>query len=618
MARTRAKNALEVRMRKSYAGMDLSDKEADPLYKRRHSLAHVLAQAIQNLVEGTHLGFGPPVENGFYYDFQLPRPVTVEDLPAIEKEMRRILAQDQKFELLEKDLETALADFEKQGEHLKAEYARELVSGGETLTFYRNGPFEDMCAGPHVDSTRFIPTDCFCLDSVAGAYWRGDEKREMLTRIYGLCFNTKKDLEEFKREREEAKKFDHRKLGKELELFMIADEVGAGLPLWLPNGTVLRDELEALAREKEHDGGYVRVATPHVTDGKLFETSGHLEHYKEAMFPAMPVEERDFYLKPMNCPFHHLIFGVRPRSYRELPLRLAEYGQVYRYEPSGALAGLLRVRGMCMNDAHIYCTPEQLEDEFRAVLELHRDYYEMFRITKYWMRLSVHDPANTEKYVDNPEAWKSSEQIIQRILDNLGIEYQVGFGEAAFYGPKVDFQIRNVVGREETASTNQLDFAVPERFKLTYIGPDGAQHTPYCIHRAPLGTHERFLAFLMEHFKGAFPTWMAPLQVRVIPVQMEKFGEYGSRVVAELKKLRFRVELDEGSDSFNKKIRTAATEKIPNVLVVGEREQEATEVTWRRYAVKEQRTVPLKEFLATLERMRSLRLMDNFPDVELT
>ncbi|MEW6283321.1 MAG: threonine--tRNA ligase, partial [Candidatus Eremiobacterota bacterium] len=495
---------------------------------------------------------------------------------------------------------------------------RELAGRGEKLTFYRNGPFEDMCAGPHVESTRRIPPDSFCLDSVAGAYWRGDEKREMLTRIYGLCFLSKKELDTFLREREEARKFDHRKLGKELELFVISDQVGAGLPMWLPNGTVLRDELEKLAREREFQAGYVRVATPHVTDGRLFETSGHLAHYREGMFPPMQGDDgQEFFLKPMNCPFHHLIFGSRPRSYRELPLRLAEYGQVYRYEPSGTLAGLLRVRGMCMNDAHIYCTPEQLEQEFRAVLEMHREYYDMFRITRYWMRLSVHDPENREKYVDNPAAWRESEAVIQRVLDNLGVDYETGFGEAAFYGPKVDFQIRNVVGREETASTNQLDFAIPERFGLVYTGSDGGLHTPYCIHRAPLGTHERFLAFLMEHFKGAFPTWMAPVQVRLIPVHIERFGDYAEKVAQELRGRFFRVEVDLGAESFNKKIRTAATEKVPNVLILGEREQEAAEVTWRRYAVKEQTTVPLAQFLAVLERIRAERTMDNFPDVTL-
>jgi threonyl-tRNA synthetase len=604
--------------KKSYAGMDAQGKEQDPLYKRRHSLAHIMAQAVQNLYPGTRLGFGPPIETGFYYDFELSEAIVPEDLPKIEKEMRRIIAERQSFELRELGADDALGMLDAAGERLKSEYARDLTRDNPTLTFYRNGSFEDMCAGPHVEHTGQIPPDCFCLDSIAGSYWRGDAKREMLTRIYGLAFNNKKELDEFLRLREEARQFDHRKLGRELELYMISDQIGPGLPLWLPNGTVLRDELEAFAKDAEFDGGYVRVATPHLTDGQLFETSGHLAHYKDAMFPPMSIDEgRQYYLKPMNCPMHHMIYGARPRSYRELPLRLAEYGNVYRYEPSGTLAGLLRVRGMCMNDAHIYCTPDQLEDEFRAVLEMHRDYYQKFRISKFWMRLSVHDPENTEKYVHSPEAWRSSEEIIESILKNLGIDYEVGFGEAAFYGPKVDFQIRNVVGREETASTNQLDFAVPERFGLTYIGADGSEHTPYCIHRAPLGTHERFLAFLMEHFKGAFPTWMAPTQVRVIPVHLDKFGDYAQRLARELRALRFRAEVDDGSESFNKKIRLAATGKVPNVLVVGEREQENEEVTWRRYCTKDQQTVPFTAFKAQLLAVRAQRTMDNFADTPL-
>ncbi|MBI3929560.1 MAG: threonine--tRNA ligase [Armatimonadetes bacterium] len=598
--------------------MDAEGKQNDPLYKRRHSLAHILAQAVQKLYPGTRLGFGPPVEHGFYYDFILPVAISDEDFPAIEGEMRQIIKGRQTFDYRELPAEKAIAHLEETGEKLKAEYARELVGKGETLSFYQNGPFEDMCAGPHVEHTSQIPPDSFQLDSVAGAYWRGDARREMMTRIYGLAFGDKKELKAFLKEREEARRFDHRKLGKELEIFMISDQVGPGLPLWLPNGTVLRDELEKLAREWEFQRGYVRVATPHLTDGKLFETSGHLAHYKEGMFPAMTVDEdRDYYLKPMNCPFHHLIFGSRPRSYRELPLRLAEYGTVYRYEPSGTLAGLLRVRGMCMNDAHIYCREDQLEEEFRNVLEMHRDYYEMFRLTRYWMRLSVHDPENREKYVDNPQAWESSERTIQAILENLGIEYEVGFGEAAFYGPKVDFQIRNVVGREETASTNQLDFAIPERFGLTYTGSDGQPHTPYCIHRAPLGTHERFIAFLMEHFKGAFPTWLAPVQVRLIPVHMENFGPYAQELADQLHRAGFRTDIDRGSDTFNKKIRTAATSKIPNVIIVGEKEQQARAVTWRRYCVQQQSTLAFSRFWAILEQLRSGRVMDNFPDIPL-
>lgn len=605
--------------KKAYAGLDFEGKENDPLYKRRHSLAHILAQAVQKVRPGTRLGFGPPVENGFYYDFHFAEPISDEDFSAIEKEMRKIINEKQAFERREMTAAEAVAMLNEQGENLKAEYCQDLASRGENLSFYRNGPFEDMCAGPHVEHTGQIPTDCFQLDTLAGAYWRGDEKREQLTRIYGLAFENKAELKEFIRLREEAKKYDHRKLGKELEIFMISDHVGPGLPLWMPNGTVLRDELENLAKEWEFADGYQRVATPHVTDGKLFETSGHLAHYKEGMFPAMAVDEnREYYLKPMNCPFHHLIFGNRPRSYREMPVRLAEYGQVYRYEGSGALAGLLRVRGMCMNDAHIYCTPEQLKDEFTKVLDMHKRYYEMFRLSHFWMRLSTHIPERLgDKYVNLPEDWIKSEAVIKGILDEIGIEYQIGEDEAAFYGPKVDFQVRNVVGREETASTNQLDFAVPARFNLTYVGADGQEHVPYCIHRAPLGTHERFLAFLIEHFKGAFPTWMAPRQVVVVPVHVDNFGDYAQKVAQQLFKLGFRAEADLGSDSFNKKIRNAATSKTPNIFIVGEREQEQQEVTWRRYCVKEQQTVPLARALECLKQARTQRLMDNFADVEL-
>lgn len=337
------------------------------------------------------------------------------------------------------------------------------------------------------------------------------------------------------------------------------------------------------------------------------------------MFPAMVVDEnREYYLKPMNCPFHHLIFGHRPRSYREMPLRLAEYGQCYRYEGSGALAGLLRVRGMCMNDAHIYCTPDQLDQEFAAVLDLHKRYYDMFRLDAYWVRLSKHDPARLgEKYVDMPDDWLKSEAVIQKILDRSGIDYTIAEGEGAFYGPKVDFQVRNILGREETASTNQLDFAIPARFGLTYIGQDGAEHTPYCIHRAPLGTHERFLAFLIEHFKGAFPTWMAPEQVRVVPVHLENYGEYAQQVADRLRKAGFRAEADLGADSFNKKIRNAATGKVPNVFIVGERERDNQEVTWRRYCVKEQVSVKFEQALAALLLAKAERRMDNFADVEV-
>lgn len=603
--------------RQVYAGMDREEKEKDPLYTRRHSLAHVMAAAVQRLFPGTKLGFGPAIDTGFYYDFQFTEPFDAERLKDIEAEMRRILAEKQDFVRRELPYDEAVKHFENTGETLKVEYMKELTDKGETISLYDNGDFTDMCAGPHVDNTSRIPSDCFCLDYSSGAYWRGDQSREMLTRIYGLAFASKKDLKEYIRNREEAKKYDHRKLGKELELFTFTEKIGLGLPLWLPNGTVLREELEKLAKEWEQRDGYKRVVTPVITNGELFKTSGHLPYYADSMYPPMTIDEdQQYYLKPMNCPFHHMIYSSRPRSYRELPLRLAEYGNCYRYEDSGALAGLLRVRGMCMNDAHIYTSPELLEQEFRKVIMLHKRYYELFRIENYWMRLSLHDEQKG-KYVNNPEAWQQSEDAIRRVMKDIGIHCEEVVGEAAFYGPKVDFQVRNVLGREETASTNQLDFAVPARFGLTYVGKDGEEHTPYCIHRAPLGTHERFLAFLMERFKGVFPTWMSPLQVLVVPVNVEKFGGYAEKLVAELSDRLFRADVDLGPDSLNKKIRNAATNKIPNILVVGGNEEENNSVTWRRHGHQEQRSLPFTAFLSVLEKMRSQRVMDNFTDVEL-
>lgn len=585
------------------------------LYKIRHSLAHVLAQAVRRTRPKLKLAFGPPISTGFYYDFDLEQPLSVDDLPEIQKAMRQIIAEKQKFESFSRPAADAINSLRDQGESFKSEYAEELRGRGETeLGFYRNGPFEDMCRGPHVEHTGQIPPDCFALDTIAGAYWRGDEKRPMLTRIYGLAFSTKKELEEYQAKRALAKERDHRKLGQELELYTINDKVGPGLVLWLPNGTVVRESLENFAKEVEFKAGYHRVSTPHITKEGLYYTSGHLPYYKGSMFPPMLMEgEEPYYLKPMNCPHHHLIYKNRPRSYRELPLRLAEYGTCYRYEDSGTLSGLLRVRMLSMNDAHIYCRPDQLRDEFKAVLDLHEFYYKKFRISDYWMRLSTHDPANKEKYVDDPRSWQYSEQVIKDLLDASGMRYELGKGEAAFYGPKIDFQIKNVVGREESASTNQLDFAMPERFELAYVGDDGKEHRPYIIHRAPLGTHERFIAFLIEHFGAAFPTWMSPLQVKIIPVAPDML-EYAERLAREFREHLVRCEIDTSADSFNKKIRNAVTHKTPNILVVGKKEQDEGTVTWRRYAVKEQRTLKFAEFLATLSTMLRERTMDNFAD----
>lgn len=592
----------------------MNNHESERLHQIRHSFAHVLAQAVLELRPGSQLAFGPPIDNGFYYDFDFDTPLTPEDFAEIENRMKRIISERQAFENYSLPIREAVERLRAEGQVFKAEYALELQTQGETeLGFYKNGPFVDMCRGPHVKHTGELPIDSFKVDSLAGAYWRGDEKRKQLTRIYCLAFETKRELLEYIETRRLALERDHRKLGKELELFRIADEVGPGLPLWMPNGAVIRDALEDFAREVEFKAGYHRVHTPHITKANLYYTSGHLPYYKGGMFPPMSIDNEEYFLKPMNCPHHHLIFGSRPRSYRELPLRLAEYGTCYRYEDSGALSGLLRVRMLSMNDAHIYCTPEQLRDEFMAVLDLHTFYYSKFRLSSYRMRLSLHDPEKKEKYVENPEAWAYSEGVIRQVLDDMKVDYDVGVGEAAFYGPKVDFQIKNVIGREETASTNQLDFAVPPRFGLTYIGDDGKEHTPYCIHRAPLGTHERFLAFIIEHFGGAFPTWMAPTQVCVIPVA-EKFNSYAQVLVKTMRSNLVRAEMDDSSESFNKRIRRAVTHKIPNILIVGAKEEENRSVTWRRYSVKEQVSLDFDEFLALLLKMLTQRTMDNYAD----
>ncbi len=579
------------------------------LYKIRHSLAHVAAAAVMRLFPGTKLGFGPPIEHGFYYDFDLPKEISADDLPAIEKEMRKIINSNAEFIREDLPIEEVRKMMEDAGQTYKLELLDELESKGlKTVSIYRTAEFVDVCEGPHVKSTKELPADGFKLDSIAGAYWRGSEENPMLTRIYGLAFPNKKALKEFLAMREEALKRDHRKLGKELEIFVISEEVGKGLPLWLPNGTVLREELEKLAKEFEFKYGYQRVATPEIGNGNLYRTRGHLPYYKDAMFPPMVLKdeetghEEDYYLKPMNCPHHHMIYKARPRSYRELPLRLAEYGRVYRYEKSGELAGLLRVRGMCMNDAHIYCTEEQLKEEFKAVMRLHLDYYELFGLTNYYMRLSLHDKEGLgKKFHNNLELWEKAEKACREAMDELGLPYVVAPGEAAFYGPKVDVQIKNVIGREETASTNQVDFVMPERFDLTYVGPDGLLHRPVILHRAPLGTHERFIAFLLEHYGGAFPTWLAPVQVRIVPVNTSgELMDYAHKVRKELFDRFVRVELDDSSETFNKKIRNSTVKKIPITLVLGQREASEGKVTVRRYRIKKQESMPLDEFIGML------------------
>jgi threonyl-tRNA synthetase len=648
------------------------------LYRIRHSLAHVLAQAVMEFRPGTKLGFGPPIENGFYYDFDLPEPITAEELPKLEKAMRRIIQAKQVFVRTELSPKDAAGKVAALGQPFKDEAVRELgAKGVAVISFYENGPFVDMCEGPHCETTGDLPQDAFKLDSIAGAYWKGSEKNPMLTRIYGLAFRKRPELEAYLAMRKLAMERDHKKLGRELDLFHIEDEIGKGLVLWLPKGTVLRDAVEDLMKETEFRYGYQRVATPHIARQELYYRSGHLPYFKDSMFPPLVVEEHThdddgasagdppagdlqaggaatggaatgaaatgaaatggtatgdtatgsastssapagtgsgdgkrqevFYLKPMNCPHHHMIFRARPRSYRDLPLRLAEYGTCYRFEQSGELSGLLRVRCFSMNDAHLYCSPDQLKGEIVSLLTMYRELYALFEYDRYSLRLSLHDSARTDKYAGDEDLWQRAESILRETLDELGMSYAVGMDEAAFYGPKIDIQFKNLLGREETVSTIQVDFIAAQKFELHYIDEHGAEMPPVVIHRAPLSTHERIMAYLIEHYGGAFPTWMAPVQVRLIPIADDLVPQCEAMRDA-LRGDRVRAEIDTSTHSFNKKIRNGSTEKVPILLVIGRKEAEEGTVTVRRYKVARQETVPFAEFHArVLEEIRERR-----------
>ena len=593
--------------------------EHDELYTVRHSLAHVMAQAVLEMRPGSTLGFGPPIRDGFYYDFILSEPLTEEDFPDLTRRMKKILKKGQRFDREDLSAEDALARISEMGEPYKQEYGSELIekNGLKGLTFYRNGPFLDMCEGPHVHTTKDIPRDAFKIRSVAGAYWRCNSDNVMMTRIYAWAFLDKETLDSYVEAYELALARDHKKLGRELGIYAIDNDIGKGLPLWLPNGTIIRDELENLAKELEFKAGYQRVATPHLAKESLYHTTGHLPYYAEDMYPAMELMEtadegegdsaevrvkEAYRLRPMNCPHHHKVFDAEPRSYRDLPLRLAEYGQVYRFEDSGAVSGLVRVRGMCMNDAHIYCTAEQIKDEFKAIMGMYQEAYDILGLYTFHVRLSKwdpEDPKGKEKYVDNPKAWEESERILEEVLVELGIDFKVGIGEGAFYGPKIDIQFNTVTGREESVSTVQLDFAVPGRMNLAYTGSDGEEHTPYCIHRAPFSTHERMVAFLIEHYGGAFPTWLAPVQVQLLTVS-EQYDDYANDICRRLRGQMVRAELAPSNDTLPKKIRQGATRKIPNLLIICEREVADSTVTLRRYGQRDQHTVSVDVFEAAL------------------
>ncbi len=581
--------------------------EDTQLYKIRHSAAHVMAQAVLEMFPDGKVTIGPPVENGFYYDFDLPRNLTPEDLELIEKRMRGIVQGKHEFKKTIISAEEAKKIFADQPYKLELieglekggrdEYGNPLTEKPE-ISIYQQDTFTDLCRGPHVQTTKEIKQDAFKLMSIAGAYWRGDEKNKMLQRIYGTAWESKKELEDYLRQLEEAKKRDHRKLGRELEIFIFDDEVGPGLPLWLPNGTVLVDELEKLAKEMEDKAGYSRVKTPHLTKEDLFIRSGHLPYYAESMYPPMELEGVKYYVKPMNCPMHHKIFGSKGRSYRDLPVRLAEYGTCYRYEKSGELFGLMRVRSMQMNDAHIYCSEEQFEQEFMGVIDLYHKYFEIFGIEKYVMRFSLHAKEGLgKKYVDNQRLWLKTEDMVRRAMTNGNIPFVESEDEAAFYGPKIDVQIWSAIGKEFTLATNQVDFAVPERFDLKFTNKEGHDEVPICIHRAPLSTHERMVGFLIEHYAGNFPVWLAPEQVRVISIT-DAQNDYAENLAKQLRESGIRAHADISAQRMNSKIRQAQLMKVPYMLVVGDNEMQAGQVSLRARDGSQQNNIPLAEFVA--------------------
>ncbi len=545
-----------------------------------HSSAHLMAEALEDLYPGVKFGIGPSVDNGFYYDVDLGgNSISSDDFKKIEDKMIELARKGSKYERKEVGKKEALEYFTQKGDNYKLDLLNDLEDG--TITFYSQGSFTDLCRGPHIPETGVIKA--IKLMNIAGAYWRGDEKNKQLTRIYGITFPKKSQLDEYLLMVEEAKKRDHRKIGKEMEIFTFDDDVGPGLPLWLPNGAVIIEQLEKLAKSTEQAAGYQRVRTPHIAKESMYLTSGHLPYYEDSMFPPMILEGEKYYLKAMNCPHHHKIFKELNPSYRDLPIRLAEYGTCYRYEQSGELFGLMRVRCLQMNDAHIYCTKEQFADEFRAVNEMYIRYFKIFNIDKYVMRFSTHEPKKLgKKYVDQPELWLETEDMVRQVLIDSKIPYIEVPDEGAFYGPKIDVQVWSAIGKEFTLATNQVDFAVPARFGLTYKSSQNKMETPICIHRAPLGTHERFIGFLIEHFAGNFPIWLAPKQVSILSIS-EKYNDYAKKLLQLLINSDIRGLVDNRDEKIGKKIRDAEMKKIPFMLIIGEKEFNENTVSVRRH-----------------------------------
>ncbi len=544
-----------------------------------HSSAHLMAEAVESLFPGVKFWVGPALDRGFYYDMDLgDRQMTEEDLRQIENKMNELAKQNNPYIRKAIAKQDAIQYFADKGDEYKLDLLQGLQDG--EISFYTQGQFTDLCRGPHIPGTGAIKA--IKLTSISGAYWKGDEKNKMLTRVYGVTFPNKAELDAYLLMMEEAKKRDHRKLGKELGIYTMNDDIGQGLILWMPNGTVIIEELEKLAKETESDGGYKRVVTPHIAKENLYITSGHLPYYADSMFPPMDMDGEKYYLKAMNCPHHHKIFDAEPKSYRDMPYRIAEYGTCYRYEQSGELFGLMRVRCLHMNDAHIYCSKEQFMQEFKAVNDMYLKYFKIFGIEKYVMRLSLHDPEKLgQKYVNEPELWLQTEELVRNVLIETGVPFVEVKGEGAFYGPKIDVQIWSAIGREFTLATNQVDFAQPRSFNLSFTNKENEAEIPLIIHRAPLGTHERFIGFLLEHYAGKFPVWLAPLQVKILPIS-DKFMDYAKSVETRLRKAGVRVELDDRNEKIGKKIRDTELMRVPYMLVIGEKEVAENQLSVRR------------------------------------
>ncbi len=563
-----------------------------------HSSAHLMAEAVESMFPGVKFWVGPAIDKGFYYDMDLgDRKLTEEDLITLEKKMNELGKQNSAYQRIPISKSEAIKYFEAKGDEYKLDLLTNLTDG--EITLYTQGGFTDLCRGPHIPHTGFIKA--IKLTSIAGAYWKGDEKNKQLTRVYGVTFPSQKELDEYLLMLEEAKKRDHRKLGKELGIYTMDDDVGQGLPLWMPNGTVIIEELEKLAKETESAGGYKRVVTPHIAKESLYLTSGHLPYYADSMFPPMEMDGEKYYLKAMNCPHHHKIFDAEPKSYKELPYRIAEYGTCYRYEQSGELFGLMRVRCLHMNDAHIYCNREQFFQEFKAVNDMYIKYFKIFGVDKYVMRLSLHNPEKLgKKYVNEPELWKETEEMVRKVLIDTNTPFVEVQDEAAFYGPKIDVQIWSAIGREFTLATNQVDFNSGLKFKLSFTNKDNQPEVPLIIHRAPLGTHERFIGFLLEHYAGKFPAWLAPLQVKILPIS-DKFMDYANTILKSLKNADIRVEIDDRNEKIGKKIRDTEVARVPYMLVIGEKEMNEGKAAVRRQGKGDLGAIPVEEFILALK-----------------